>query len=158
MIISAFDRVENCVGKGEIACTSNFSFFQNSFKRLLSQRHQKVSLCGNELTLNSIDIHFNASTTDSFWKHCGKEEIARQEQFLLFQQCFLLNQITVSPFLDIFDIIPLFAAELEEPKIAIWGKGWTNFNVLTHSHSMTPFDALKIYSCRKHCEKRRNCL
>ena len=23
---------------------------------------------------------------------------------------------------------------------------------------MTPFDALKIYSCRKHCEKRRNCL
>ena len=31
-------------------------------------------------------------------------------------------------------------------------------NRLTHSHTMTPFDALKIYSCRKHCEKRRNCL
>ena len=29
---------------------------------------------------------------------------------------------------------------------------------LTHSHTMTPFDAPKIYSCRKHCEKRRNCL
>ena len=29
---------------------------------------------------------------------------------------------------------------------------------LTHSHTMTPFDALTIYSCRKHCEKRRNCL
>ena len=26
-IISVFDRVENIVGKGEIACTSNFSFF-----------------------------------------------------------------------------------------------------------------------------------
>ena len=26
MIISAFNRVENIVGKGEIACTSNFSF------------------------------------------------------------------------------------------------------------------------------------
>ena len=26
MIVSAFDRVENIVGKGEIACTSNFSF------------------------------------------------------------------------------------------------------------------------------------
>ena len=29
---------------------------------------------------------------------------------------------------------------------------------LSHSHTMTPFDSLKIYSCRKHCEKRRNCL
>ena len=29
-----------------------------------------------------------------------------------------------------FDIIPLFAAELEEPKIGMWGKG------LTH-HQMT---------------------
>ena len=30
-IISVFDKVENIVGKGEIACTSNFSFF-HSFK------------------------------------------------------------------------------------------------------------------------------
>ena len=49
MIISVFDRVENIVGKGEIACTSNFSFSHNVFKRLLSQRHQKVSLCWNGL-------------------------------------------------------------------------------------------------------------
>ena len=49
----------------------------------------------------------------------GKEEIARYEQFLLFPQCFLLNQITVSPFVHIFDVISLFAAELEQPKIAI---------------------------------------
>ena len=48
----------------------------------------------------------------------GKEEIARNEQFLLFPQCFLLNQKMVSPFVNIFDIISLFAAELEEPKIA----------------------------------------
>ena len=46
-IISVFDRVENIVGKGEIACTSNFSFSHNVFKRLLSQTRQKVSLCGN---------------------------------------------------------------------------------------------------------------
>ena len=44
MIISVFDRVENIVGKGEIACTSNFSFSHNVFKRLLSQRRQKMSL------------------------------------------------------------------------------------------------------------------
>ena len=29
MIISVFDRIENIVGKGEIACTSNFSFPHN---------------------------------------------------------------------------------------------------------------------------------
>ena len=28
-----------------------------------------------------------------------------------------------TPFVHIFDIIFLFAAEMEEPKIAIWGKG-----------------------------------
>ena len=46
----------------------------------------------------------------------GKGEIACNEQFLLFPQCFLLNQITVSPSVHIFHI-SLFAAEFEEPKI-----------------------------------------
>ena len=46
----------------------------------------------------------------------GNEDIARNEQFLLFPQCFLLNQKIVSPFLNIYDIISLFAADLEEPK------------------------------------------
>ena len=49
----------------------------------------------------------------------GKEEIARNERFLLFPQCFLLNQKIVSPFVKMFDIISLFAAELEEPKIGM---------------------------------------
>ena len=49
MIISVFERVENIVGKGEIACTSNFFFSHNVFKRLLSQTRQKVSLCRNGL-------------------------------------------------------------------------------------------------------------
>ena len=53
----------------------------------------------------------------------GKEEIARNEQFLLFPQCFLLNQIIVSPFIHTFDIISLFAAEFEKPKIGLSGKG-----------------------------------
>ena len=55
----------------------------------------------------------------------GKKEIARNEQFLLFPQCFLLNQIIVSPFIHIFDFISLIAAELEEPEIGISGKGLT---------------------------------
>ena len=53
----------------------------------------------------------------------GKGEIARNEQFLLFPQCFLLNQIIVSPFIHIFDIISLFTVELEEPKVSMSDKG-----------------------------------
>ena len=49
----------------------------------------------------------------------GKGEIARYEQFLLFPKCFLLNQMIVFPFDQIFDIISLFAAEIEKPKIGI---------------------------------------
>ena len=52
----------------------------------------------------------------------GKGEIACNKQFLLFPQCFLLNQITVSPFVHIFDVVSLFAAEFEDPKIGISGK------------------------------------
>ena len=58
----------------------------------------------------------------------GKAEIARNEQFLLFPQCFLLNQKIVSPFVNIFDIISLFAAELEETKISISGKRLTLYH------------------------------
>ena len=53
----------------------------------------------------------------------GKEEIARNEQFLLFPQCFQLFKKIVSPLVNIYDITSLFAAELEEPKIGMWGKG-----------------------------------
>ena len=53
----------------------------------------------------------------SFENITGKEEIARNEQFLLFPQCFLLNEKIISPFVNIYDIISLFAAKLEEPKI-----------------------------------------
>ena len=55
----------------------------------------------------------------------GKGEIAQNEQFLLFPQCFLLNQIIVLPFVQICDIISLFAVEFGEPKIGLWVKGLT---------------------------------
>ena len=45
----------------------------------------------------------------------------------LVPQCFLLNQIIVSPFVYTFDMISLFAPELEEPKIGISGKGLKSF-------------------------------
>ena len=72
-----------------------------------------MSLCGNGLT------HQQQTAIENI---VGKEEIAPNEQFLLFQQCFLLNQKIVSQFLNIFNIISLLAAELDEPKIGMRGK------------------------------------
>ena len=53
----------------------------------------------------------------------GQGEIACNKQFLLFSQCFLLNLIIASPFVHIFGTKTLFAAEWEEPKIGISGRG-----------------------------------
>ena len=33
-----------------------------------------------------------------------------------------------------------------------------DIDLLTRHHNLPHFDPLKIHSCRKHCEKRRNCL
>ena len=75
------------------------------------------------LTLYSIDTHFDASQQKAFENIVGKGEIARSEQFLYFPQYFLLKRITLSQFVHIFDIISLFAALFEKPKIGIVGKG-----------------------------------
>ena len=69
--------------------------------------------------LYSIDTHLTHQQQSAFENIVGKGEIARNEQFLLFPQCFLPKQITVSPFVHIVGIISLFAAELEEARIAI---------------------------------------
>ena len=62
-------------------------------------------------------MHHQQTTLENI---VGKEEIARNEQFLLFPQCFLLlNQKILSPFVNIFDIISLLATELEEAKIGL---------------------------------------
>ena len=69
-----------------------------------------------KLTLYSILILTHQQQT-GFENIVGKEETARNEQFLLFPKCFLLNQKIVPPFVNNYDIISLFAAELEEIKI-----------------------------------------
>ena len=76
-----------------------------------------------DLTLYFIDTHLTHQQQIAFENTMGKGEITRNEQFLLFPQCFLLIQIIESPFGHIFDIISLFAADLEKRKIAISGKG-----------------------------------
>ena len=81
----------------------------------LNLDQSKLLLSGNGLTLYSIDTHQQQTAFENIVE---KGEIACNEQFLLFPQCFLLNQTISSPFVHIFDIIVifLFAAEFEEPK------------------------------------------
>ena len=81
---------------------------------------QEISPCYRvltctSLTLYSIDIHFEASTTDSFWKYCGKRTNCSSS----FPTTFSTQSDNCTPLVQIFDIILLFAAELEEPKIGI---------------------------------------
>ena len=68
----------------------------------------------------------------------GKGEISRYKQFLLFSQCFLLYQVIVSLFVHIFDIIPLFTAEMEKPKIGKSGRGINLCQLNDNSHSINP--------------------
>ena len=80
----------------------------------------------------------------SFENIVGKGEIARNEQFLLFPQCFQLNQITVSLLVHIFDIISLFAVELEEPKICISGEGLKTAHCVCHSKQVSGLFILNL--------------
>ena len=74
------------------------------------------------LTLNFIDtLILTHQQKAGFENIAGKGDIACKKQCLLFPQCFLLNQIIVSPFVHISEIISLFAAELEKPKAGISG-------------------------------------
>ena len=66
----------------------------------------------------------------------GKGEIACYEQCLLFP--LQLGYITVSPFVHIFDIISLFAVELEEPKSGISCKELSHFGTLTLKYQQRP--------------------
>ena len=77
---------ENIVGKkGENAGNQHFLLFPQCFLtfkskfQFFSYIYFVVCKCFEfgpvickDLTLYSIDTHFKASTTDSFWKHCGK--------------------------------------------------------------------------------------
>ena len=72
-----------------------------------------------KLTLYSIYTHFNVSTTDNFWKHCGKRRNCSFSHNVFYSIRFIIE----FPFVRIFDITFLFAAKLEKPKIGIRGKG-----------------------------------
>ena len=68
--------------------TCIFSFSDSVFQTLLQGR-LKSGLCCKELTLYHTIPTFNDLEGESFCKHCGKGENAGNQNFFLFQKCFL---------------------------------------------------------------------
>ena len=79
-----------------------------------------------------------------------------KEKFLLFPQCFLWLWREPSASFIKLKIVICKVLKFGRVWNLLFGKGVNQF--LTHYHTMPHFDALKIYSCGKHCGKRRNCL
>ena len=103
------------MGKGEIASYEQFLLFPQCFQKACFPGSSKGVIVWEwvnllvanplKLTLYSIILILTHQQQTVLENIEGKGEIARNEQFLLFPQCFLLNQIIVSPFVHIFDII-----------------------------------------------------
>ena len=81
-----------------------------------------------------------------------KKKNGENQYFRFFQQCFLAYQRHKSQLKLTFNLSSAKAFSLVKDKMLSFG------NELTHYHTMPRFDARKICSCGKHCEKRRNCL
>ena len=90
-------RVENTVEKMRNCLLRAISPFPHSvFKRLVLQTHKNKGLFGKGLT------HSHTMTpSDTPENTVGKGEIAHNEQFLLFPQCFLPVWITFCHFRQI---------------------------------------------------------
>ena len=78
---------------------------------------------GKELTLSETSLVFTCSQYKSFENTVGKGEIARNEQFLLFPQCFLPDWITFCHFHYNLQLSSANSFNLEKSKICCLGKG-----------------------------------
>ena len=95
---------------------SNFSFSRSVFKKLVSQRFQKVSLCGNGLKTLRKNLFENL---------VGKRENDGYQHFLLFSQCFRPYQRQKKKniyILAIFILTSANAFSLDRIKILLFGE------------------------------------
>ena len=118
--------------------TSIFSFSHNVFKRFLPWGCKKSGLCGKALILVGKKMHpifFFLNTAFSPFPKMFSNLFNKTFNYLNYLhfvicKCFQFGQ--VYSFVVCYRVNPL--------------------------PTMLHFDALKIHSCGKHCEKRRNCL
>ena len=80
-------------GKEKLLVMSNFSFSHSVFTRLVSQGHQKVSLCGNGLKPYYTILNFDAPSERSLFKNFVKKKKKRDNAInQYFLQCLLACQ------------------------------------------------------------------
>ena len=72
------------------------------------------------LTHSHTMTPFDAPEKQAFWKHCGKGEIARNEQFLLFPQCFLPIWITFCHFRQLWNCRLQSLSVWKSLKFVVW--------------------------------------
>ena len=147
-------QVENTVGEAEIARYEQFLLFPQCFQKACFPGASKgvigwewvncesiENLAGRKKKLVSIQRDFSSLSIqmanfdlDMIENIVGKEENAGCQHFLSFPTMFSTGSFLVRVI-----------------------KSGVFVNGLTHCHTIIPhFDTLKIYSCRKHSEKRRN--
>ena len=123
-------KIEICVGKGSKHCGKRTkNWFKNQHFLLSPQCFQKTSFARslkNGTVRERVKIHSHTTTPfdtpgkQAFWKHCWKGEIARNEQFLLFPQCFLLVWITFCHFRQIWNCHLQTFFSLKSLKFVVW--------------------------------------
>ena len=103
------------------------------------------------------------------FENTGKKEIARNEQFLLFPQCFLPIWITFCHFHQIWNCRLQTLSVWKSLKFVVWywvkqnspSKCWVPLTVrmtaLTLSQTSPGFYVSAVQIFWKHCRKRRNC-
>ena len=72
------------------------------------------------LTLSQTSPGFYVSVVKVFWKHCEKEEIGHNEQFLLFPQCFLPVWRTFCHFHQIWNCRLQTLSVSKSLKLIVW--------------------------------------
>ena len=98
---------------------SNFSFFRSVFKRLVQPTRKNQGLFGIGLPFPKQALVFKCVRNKSFENTEGKGEIAHNEQFLHFPQCFLPLLEKFLPFSSNLKLSSANSFSLEESKICL---------------------------------------
>ena len=101
---------------------------------------------------HTIPTFNNLKKMESFENIVRRGENAGNQHFLPFLTMFSTLPTTKCNVLVTFILWSANTSNLDQSEILLYDKE------LTHYHTMLHFDVLKIYSCGKHREKRRNCL
>ena len=123
--------------------------------RQLLARKQHFEMAFNPLLHKYSFRHNNRQLLKTLWEN---KKLLVTSNFFFSHNVFTRSDHCTT-FVCIFDIIFLFAAEFEEPKIGISGKGLRAVIILlTLSQTSPGFYVSAVNVFWKHCGKRRNCL